>query len=298
MAGPIRGVVIALMMIPLTVLADGVPARDTIRPHVATDAVNDPAADQDAIDRVLALSDALRINDIAQVLHREGRAYGVDLNRDMLDGRGGVYWSELVDDIYSAKRLADTVSIAMLNGLSPAQIEDSLTFFQTEAGKNTISLEISARIALSDPNMEADARSYYHRLKGSDDARFDLISQYIVVNDLLEQNVAGALSFSYYLYRGLVDGGALEMDEDSIRAEVWRDEPETRADTESWLFGFLLMAYQPLSDQDIQANLAFSLSEAGQALNLALNDGFEMAYRDISYGLGLGLAGAMAARDL
>ncbi len=125
-----------------------------------------------------------------------------------------------------------------------------------------------------------------------------MIDRYVEANNLLEQNVAGAVSFNYFLYRGMVDGGALEMDEDSILAEIRYDEPETRLETETWLYSFLLMAYRPLSNQELEASLAFSLSDAGQALNLALFRGFEMAYRDIFYALGMGLAGAMTSQDL
>ncbi|MCA0873333.1 hypothetical protein LCL97_21085 [Seohaeicola saemankumensis] len=255
-------------------------------------------AEQDAIDRVLELCAALRIDEITQVLQSEGQGYGSELDRDMLDGRGGAYWAAMVEDIYGAKRMADKVSMALLAEMTPQQINKSLAFLRSDTGRTIVSLELSARKALRDPDLEDAARGYYESVRDGDDPRLAMIDSYVEANNLVEQNVAGAMSFSYFLYRGMVDGGALEMDEDGILAEIRYDEPETRLETEAWLYAFLLTAYRPLSDQDLEANLTFSQSDAGQALNLALFKGFEMAYRDISYDLGVGLAGAMASRDL
>ena len=95
--------------------------------------------------------------------------------------------------------------------------------------------------------------------------------------------------------RVIVDG---KLDDRAILADVWSGEEETRADTESWLFGFLLMAYRPLSDVEMADYNAFSRTGAGQALNAALFEGFEVMYRDISHALGLAAAQAMSFSEL
>ena len=64
------------------------------------------------------------------------------------------------------------------------------------------------------------------------------------------------------------------------------------------LFGFLLMAYRPLSDVEMADYNAFSRTGAGQALNAALFEGFEVMYRDISHALGLAAAQAMSFSEL
>ena len=64
----------------------------------------------------------------------------------------------------------------------------------------------------------------------------------------------------------MVEGGALEMSEGEILADVWAQEEDTRADTEEWLYGFLLLAYQPLSDDQLDDYVALSASPEGRAL--------------------------------
>ena len=54
----------------------------------------------------------------------------------------------------------------------------------------------------------------------------------------------------------------------------------------------------PLSDEEMAAYIAFARTEAGQALNRALFDGFGAAYEDISYALGRTVAHNMLAEEL
>ena len=58
------------------------------------------------------------------------------------------------------------------------------------------------------------------------------------------------------------------------------------------------MAYGPLSDSEMQAYLDFSETEAGQALNGALFDGFDAMYREIYFALGLSVAEALQSSEL
>jgi hypothetical protein len=88
------------------------------------------------------------------------------------------------------------------------------------------------------------------------------------------------------------------MNDDEMIAEVWAQEEEIRSDTDEWLMGYLLMAYQPLSDEELSAYIAFSRTDAGQALNRGLFDGFNAMYTDISYALGRAVALELAASEL
>jgi hypothetical protein len=88
------------------------------------------------------------------------------------------------------------------------------------------------------------------------------------------------------------------MSEGEIMDLVWSEEDAIRADTDGWMRRFLFMAYSPLSDQDMQAYLAFSESDAGQALNAALFDGFDDMYHAIYYDLGRAVADELQASEL
>jgi hypothetical protein len=151
---------------------------------------------------------------------------------------------------------------------------------------------------MAEDDVEEIARLRVEELRAAGDARMAQVDVFIAVNDLVERNVAGALGSNYQFFRGLADGGAYAMTEDQILADVWTQEQDIREDTTEWLYGFLNMAYRPLGDDDLEAYIAFSESEAGRALNAALFAGFDVLYRDISYALGLAVSRAMSGSDL
>ncbi len=244
------------------------------------------------------LAEVLRLEEVIVVLHEEGLAYGAALDRDMLDGLGGAFWTREVARIYAKDQMGDTMRGALRDGLSENQVAGSVAFFETARGQRILSLENAARRAMSDPGIEQIAFDTYGALKGSDNPRLALVARLIVANDLVERNVAGALDANYYFLLGLVDGGASKLSEAQITAEVWSQEDETRASTKEWLFGFMLMAYSPLSDADLEAYIAYSETAAGQALNAALFDGFGSMYRGISHALGMLMAETEKSSDL
>lgn len=244
------------------------------------------------------LVEVLRLDEVIEVLRAEGLGFGDELDRDMLGGLGGAFWAAQVARVYDRGRMADAVRMALANGMTERQTADTIAFFATRRGQHILSLENSARQAMANDEVEQIARDTYAALKGSDDPRLAAVTRFIEVNDLLERNVAGSLSSSLYFMRGLVDGGASRMSEAEITADIWAQEGETRRDTESWLYGFLLLAYRPLSDADLEAYIDFSATPAGQALNAALFAGFDSMYLGISHALGVLVAEATTSSDL
>lgn len=240
--------------------------------------------------RMTLLMDALMMPDVVAILRAEGLAYAEDLNNDMLGGQGGAFWQGQVRQIYDAERITERLRQALEEGLEPDEIEAALAFFGTEEGARIISLENAARQAMSDPAVEAAARDTYASLKGGNDPLYVLVSRYIDDNDLLDRNVSGAMSANFQFYMGLSDGRFSDQSEEDILSEVWSQQDSIREDTEYWLNGFLLMAYQPLSLETMQDYADYSASDPGQALNAALFEGFEAVYRDISYALGRAIA--------
>lgn len=250
------------------------------------------AADSDRLAQVL------RISEMIEVLRDEGLAFGADLDADMLDGRGGAFWAARVARVYDEDRMQATVRAALANGMDDVQIAAALAFFNTDLGQQVLSLETSARVAIADPDVEAIARETHASLLGTADGRVAAISRLVEVNDLIERNVATAFNSNYQFMRGLAEGGASDLSDDQITAEIWSQEDEIRSDTEGWLFGFMLMAYNPLSDEDLEAYIAFSGSPAGLALNAALFDGFDVMFRHISRTMGVLVAQASESSEL
>lgn len=159
-------------------------------------------------------------------------------------------------------------------------------------------MELAARREMIDDDVESAAREAFQGLDGSADPRLALLDAFVDANDLLESNVVGALNASYEFYLGLADGGAIAMSEDEILAEVWSQEPDTRADSREWLYAYLLMAYAPMSDAALGDYIDMSSTPEGRAMNRALFAGFNGMYDQISYALGRAAARQMIAQEL
>lgn len=244
------------------------------------------------------LARILRLGDIAQVLRDEGIAYSQDLNRDMMAGEGGAFWEDQVGTIYRPGRIEIAVQTALETGMTPEQIQKAISFYSSPEGQDIVSLETSARLAIADPAIEDYARQVAANLQDTADPSLDPIRRYIELMDLVERNVAGAIEDNMLFYRGMVDGGALNLSVGQIEETVWGDEDMIRNDVKGWVFGYLVMAYQPVSPNHMTSYLTFSADPAGQALNVAMFEGFATAYRQISYELGRALARAIHSTPL
>ena len=247
-------------------------------------------------DEVEELFNALGLAEIIAVMQVEGIEYGDQIATDMLAGRSPDDWLETVREIYSYQRMEGAVLAGLRAELEGTDIAAMTAFFEAEPGRSIVALEVSGRQALLDDAVEEAAKDALADAEGS--ARLELVRDYIAANDLVETNVVGALNSNYAFYTGLVGGGAFDLTDDQILTEVWASEPEIRANTTAWIESFLLMAYAPLSDDDLEVYVAFSETEAGQELNSALFATFDPLFEDISMALGLGAARFLAGEEL
>lgn len=240
----------------------------------------------------------LRVDEVAVILRDEGLQHGADLEENLLGGNGGRYFDDRVAALYDAASMGAVLQAVFEETLDSAQMQAIVAYFDTETGQRILSLENAGRVAMADPAVEEIARVHYQALAGSDDPHLAEVERFVSINDLIERNVASALEANYHFYRGLVDGEGARMGDRDILADVWAGEAELRADTESWIFGFLLMAYRPLDPEELQSYSDFSETPAGTALNKALFAGFDRIYNRISYELGLAVAQAMNGSDI
>ncbi len=244
------------------------------------------------------LLDALGVEEIVSVMRTEGLDYGEELARDMLPGGSSSTWSSDVSSIYDTDTMYETVRREFTASLGDRDIGPLLDYFASEDWQRIVALELEARQTMLDDDAEEAARAMFRDIDGTGDERLDQLETLVDANDLVEANVAGALNASFNFYSGLIEGGALEMSESEILADVWAQEEETRQDTREWLYGYLLLAYGPLSDDVLDEYIKLSASEAGKAMNRALFVGFNTMYDDISLQLGLASARQMQAQEL
>jgi hypothetical protein len=244
------------------------------------------------------LLDALGVPQIVAIMREEGIEYGDTLAEDMLPGGSTAGWDATVDRIYDEARMLDTVESVFAKEFGTADLTPLMAFFESETGQQVVSLELSARTAMREQEIEDAARAAFRDLDGTNSETLNSISEFVRVNDLVEANLVGALNANYMFYLGLVDGGALEMSEQEILSEVWSSEEETRKDTREWVYSFLLMAYGPLEDGVVSDYSELSRTGPGRALNRALFAGFNKMYDDISYALGMAVARHMQVQEL
>lgn len=250
-----------------------------------------------------ALLTTLRIPEMIAVMQDEGIAYGDELEEQLFPGAGGTRWDQAVARVYDEPALLERFQSAFAARLAadPQAMDQIAGFFGTDRGQQILILEIGARRALLDEAAEEAAAVSVDDMRARDDPRLALLERFATANDLIEQNVSGALNANFAFYQGMSDAGAFDgakMTEADMLAEVWAQEPDIRAETESWLYPFLALAYKPLSDADVEAYLAFSESEAGRAMNAAMFAAFDEVFREISRDLGRAAAEMLSGQDI
>ena len=252
--------------------------------------------------RADALMRTLRLAEVIEIMRAEGMEHGAEIGASLLGPRAGRHWKMTVSGIYGTDRMTEMLGKRLSAALpeSDAALDAMIDFFGSERGQRLIELEIGARRAMLDDEIDAAAREALTEMQAADDPRLDRLRRFAEANDLVEENVAGGLNATFAFYMGLLEGGAPEMPmgESEVLADVWAQEAEIRADIEEWLFAFLALAYRPLDDDDLDAYIAFSESTEGQALNAALFAGFNAMFETISRDLGLAAGRLLQGEDI
>ncbi|MAQ46583.1 MAG: hypothetical protein CL812_12120 [Confluentimicrobium sp.] len=252
------------------------------------------------VQRIEGLYAGLGMDRLLGIMREEGLSYGDELENEMFPGRGGERWETVVDQIYDTDRMGQIVRRQLAETLAETDLAPLEEFFGSDLGQRIVGLEIAARDALLDPGTEEAARDKLAMMQDDAHSRLDVLGRFAEANELVETNVVGALNSNFAFYQGLADGGAfeVEMDEDEMIREVWQREPDIRIETEIWVFSYLNLAYQPLTDEEIDSYTTLSLTSEGQALNRALFAAFDELFLTISGELGLAAAQFVGGQDI
>lgn len=251
---------------------------------------------------VVGLGEALQLDGLFQTLREEGIAHGETLAAEMFPAGGGAGWQAELARIYDVPALRKTFDQALQQELSgdPAAVGEIIAFFGSDLGRRIIGLEIEARRTFLDTAAEEAARVAADDAAASRDPKVALIRRMIEAGDLLEMNVAGALSGNLAFATGMASTGAYgaNLPQDQILSDTWAQEDQIRADTSTWLYAYLGLAYAPLTEAELLAYVDFSESPAGHRLNAALFTAFDKVFREVSFDLGRAAGTAMQGRDI
>lgn len=261
-----------------------------------------PGAAAEAVpDDVRALFEALRLPEIIEVMSAEGIADAVELGETIFEaGPAPRSWSEAVASIHDPERMEAEVLASLSAALEGEDTAAMRAFFESEPGRTLVAREVETRRALADEEAEQEAREAAAVAMADPTPRLDLLRRYVEALDIVEFNVVGGMNSNYAYVTGLLDGGALprETTEDDVLSDIWAQEAQVRAEATEWVYSFLLAAFEPVSDADLEALIAFSGTEPGQALNRALFDAFDSLFSGMSRALGLAAARHMMTREL
>ncbi|WP_127558448.1 DUF2059 domain-containing protein [Nioella ostreopsis] len=237
----------------------------------------------------LAMLDAIGMEQSINIMVQAGVRDGRGLEDDLFPGRGGAAWGNVVDRLYAH----DTLRGFFYEGfpedrLSEDRAAEITAFFSSDLGERIVEGELTAWEAITDQAVEDAANEVYFQQLAEANPRLELLERFTEVNGFVDFNVMGALNANFAFLRGMSDGGAYErpIPEDMILTQVWQGEPEIREDTILWLYSFQLMAYADLSDEELEAYIAFSESDAGQLYNSTVFAGYDAVFSEMSYRLG------------
>lgn len=246
------------------------------------------------------LFDALAMPEMIRIMSVEGASYGDAVAENVFGEDVPRDWDEVISDHYDPARMEAQVRVDFAEALEGQDVEAMVEFFTSDLGSRIIGLEISAREALLDEELEEYAKSAGIIAMEDETPRYQLVKEFIDTNDLVEANVIAALNSNVAFMLGLVEAGPMrgQMSEDQILSTVFSQEPDIRANTTEWILGYLLMAYEPLSDEEIGDYIAFSATEAGAALNHGLFRSFDKLYDDIASNMGRAAGQRMLMEEL
>lgn len=265
-----------------------------------------PAATQTAPDgpaQAQAMWAVLDFDSLMPILRDEALAQADSMAAEMFPRGGTGHFRQSVGQIHEPARLARMLTNALgtaLDRADPALIDAALKFYAGDLGRRLIGIEIDARRTLIDPDADAAAQADAEAAFANDTPRSAAIQRLIDRGNLIEPNVAGAMNASLAFSQGFAgaEGHTIPMTEADQLREVWAQEPQIRADTESWLRGYLMLAYSPLSDAELAEYTEFAAAPSGQALSDALFAAFDSLFRQTSHEMGRAAAAELTGRAL
>ncbi|WP_297772111.1 DUF2059 domain-containing protein [uncultured Roseovarius sp.] len=246
------------------------------------------------IDRLMA---ALQLSATVDIMRAEGLRYGGDVGDEMLSAAERGRWDRVLKRVYEAEAMLSLVRANFTEAMDGVDTAPLLAFFEGQ-GAEIVTLEIAARRALLDDEVETAAEARYAELAAGGARLVDQVERLISDSDLVERNVSGALNANLDFYRGLSVEGGLDLSESEILADIWAQEEEMRTQTRDWMQAYLTMAYQPMPPELLDAYIKLYQSPEGRALNNGLFEAFDAMYEKLSYQLGRAVALQMKGEDL
>lgn len=245
----------------------------------------------------------LDLGTMMPILRDEAVREAARLEEEGLIQGSGAPWPAVVAHIHDAQRLEEMFragAVDALDRVNGQRLDAGLRFYEEGLGRRLVGLETAARRVLLDEKAEAEALEAFQRAFDQDAPRAEQILRLIDRADLVAPNVASGLNASIAFSRGFADGGGFDMPltDEQAMAEPWAQQDQIEVDATEWLQGFLMTAYAPLSDAEMESYIAYATSPEGQALAQVLFAAFDRVFAQTSYDMGLAAALRLQGRQL
>ncbi len=244
------------------------------------------------------LYDALHMDILVDVIVSEGRDQVRDAAEIYLTGRAAeTYVTENVA-LYDPDEIKRHLIDGLSSGLSADDLAVAVAFFKTETGAYAAKLEASARQAISDQGVEDHAKAMASDAVARGVERIDILETAIADMDLVEMNLAGAMTAQYQFLMPLSDVKDLGLDQAAVLTMIQEGQDALSQSILEWLVAFLYMAYAPLDDEQLSTYLTYQTSPNGASLNKVLFDVFNAIDRDMSAAMGVSLAQSLQSKEI
>ena len=249
---------------------------------------------------------AFLLPELFDIMATEGRNSVLEDGATPLQGNALALFRNDVTMIYQPERMLAEFATALETELArtPDARADALEFAATDPGRRILRLELAARDALLDDDVNRFARMALDDARSSTAEsqaarRLELVRARIDANDLVELNVALGLNTSFAYYRGMMAENAVQgMTSEMLLQLVWAQEPDIRAEIEDWIESYFLMAYQPLAAAEMEDYVAYVGTPLAQEFNRAMFRAFDTVFSEISFQVGRALGRRLNVEEL
>ncbi len=241
---------------------------------------------EEAQERVEPLLEALGTRSLLGVVREEGVISGAKLGRELFAGTDVERWVHAVSRIYDVEHMLEVMLDSLAADTDPADIAPLLDFFEGPLGRRIVALEVAARRARLDPDVQVATGEYLAMLQVDDPERFALLEEFASRNDLIDTNLAATFNARLAFLDGL--SGAISDgpgDYGAMPDDIVGGGGAARAEVAQWVMIYLALAFQPLSTRELETYIAFTETAAGRRLNanlfVAYNDLFQRASKQV-----------------
>ena len=249
-------------------------------------------------DAISDLYDALQMDRVNEIIRAEGIRDARGTGEAYLSTNSVERFVEQAKSVYQLDNMEKDFKRLLTENLSTSEANEILLFYRLPIGKLASELEVSARVAISETEIEEMAKTMLKEAKAIKNTRLNEIESVIKILELVEQNLIGAYAAQFAFMYELSKLGVLDLSRQEMIDIITNDEEKLKGEILEWLMAFSHMAYAPMSDEEFRVYNDFSKSDLGILLNKALFSVYNEMAKDQSQSLANILGEFMISEDL